>query len=134
MFTFDGHSVVQALQERQLLNAASSSAERNGSPRVPRFSSTARMAFARPRVDMISSPVAMNLTLVPRAAASIMSPMMLLPLTCSSSFSTKTSDLNRLVTRTIMAAGRAWMPILFCTRSSFTCVAGAVVSLFSIAV
>ena len=31
MFTLDGHSVVQALQERQLLSAASSSAQRSGS-------------------------------------------------------------------------------------------------------
>src|SRR5689334_6349172 len=61
MFTFDGHSVVHALQARQLLSAASSSAERNGSPPLmPRNSSAARIALARPRVDMISSPVAIN--------------------------------------------------------------------------
>ena len=54
-----------------------------------------------------SSPVAMNLTFEPLQAANIMSPMMLLPLTCSSSFSTKTSALNLLVMRTIIAAGRA---------------------------
>ena len=58
MLTFDGHSDVQALHARQLLNASSISAQRNGSrfPR-PRPSSAARIAFALPRVDMISSPV-----------------------------------------------------------------------------
>src|SRR5208282_485058 len=60
MFTLDGHSTVQALQDRQLLSAVSSSAERSGSPLMPRNSSAARIALARPRVDMISSPVAMN--------------------------------------------------------------------------
>ena len=54
-----------------------------------------------------SSPVAMNRTVEPLPAASIMRPMMLLPLTCSSSFSTNTSHLYRFVMRTIMAAGRA---------------------------
>src|ERR1700690_2197300 len=58
--TWDGHSVVQALQDRQLLKATSSSRERSGSPLISRSSSTARMALARPRVDMDSSPVAMN--------------------------------------------------------------------------
>ena len=57
--------------------------------------------------------VARNLTFEPLPAASIMRPMMDLPFTCSSSFSTKTSALNLLVMRTIIAAGRAWMPILF---------------------
>ena len=60
----------------------------------------------------------MNVTFEPRPAASIMRPIMLLPFTCSSLFSTKTSALNLLVMRTIIAAGRAWMPILFCTISS----------------
>src|SRR5882672_6727459 len=61
MFTFDGHSLVQALQERQLLNAASSSSDASASPSFkPRNSNAARMALARPRVDMISSPVATN--------------------------------------------------------------------------
>src|SRR5258706_6089605 len=60
-FRFEGHSFVQALHERQLLNAASNSSERRGSALFePRASSTARMALARPRVDMISSPVAMK--------------------------------------------------------------------------
>ncbi len=59
-FTLDGHSTVQALQDKQLLNAASSSSERRGSPLMPRSSNAARIALARPRVDMISSPVAMN--------------------------------------------------------------------------
>src|SRR5215475_7010752 len=60
-FTFEGHSTVQALQERQLLRAASISVEHNGSRLpTPRISSAARMALARPRVDMISSPVAMK--------------------------------------------------------------------------
>ncbi len=60
-FTLDGHSIMQALQDRQLLSAASSSADTSGSPfSMPRNSSAARMALARPRVDMISSPVAMN--------------------------------------------------------------------------
>src|SRR5882724_456520 len=59
-FTLDGHSGVQPLQERQLLSAASNSAERNGSCPVVRSSSAARMMLARPRVDMISSPVAIN--------------------------------------------------------------------------
>ena len=59
MFTFDGHSVVQALQDRQLLSAASSSAQRSASPPgMSRSSSAARIALARPRVLMISSPVA----------------------------------------------------------------------------
>src|SRR2546422_6303626 len=59
MLTFEGHSVVQALQLRQLLSAASKSLDRNGSASLLwRSSSTARMALARPRVDMISSPVA----------------------------------------------------------------------------
>src|SRR6266567_4945099 len=58
--TLDGHSVVQALHARQLLSAASISPARNGSPLRPRNSSAARIALARPRVDMISSPVAIN--------------------------------------------------------------------------
>src|SRR3954452_10885494 len=61
MLTFEGHSLVQARQERQLLNAASSSADFSASPvSNPRDSSTARIALARPRVDILSSPVAMN--------------------------------------------------------------------------
>src|SRR5712692_5733269 len=58
--TFDGHSGVQPLQERQLLSAASSSADFNGSWPLPRSSSDRRMMLARPRVDITSSPVAMN--------------------------------------------------------------------------
>ncbi len=59
-FTLDGHSGVHPLQERQLLNAASSSSDFRGSFPFTRSSSAARMILARPRVDMISSPVAMN--------------------------------------------------------------------------
>src|SRR5207253_8360020 len=60
-FTLDGHSFVQALHERQLLSAASISAQARGSPfAAPRNSRAARIALARPRVDMISSPVARN--------------------------------------------------------------------------
>ena len=59
MITIDAHSVVQARQDRQLLSAASSSALRSASPpATPRNSSAARSALARPRVLMISSPVA----------------------------------------------------------------------------
>src|SRR6202045_2445291 len=57
---FDGHSGVQPLHERQLLSAASSSADFNGSCPFLRNSSERRMIFARPRVDMTSSPVAMK--------------------------------------------------------------------------
>ena len=61
MFTLDGHSFVQALHERQFVSAASISSQRKTSLLfMPRISSAARMAFALPRVDMISSPVAMN--------------------------------------------------------------------------
>src|ERR1039458_5443385 len=61
MLTFEGHSVVQALQERQLLSAVSSSTQRSGSSSdTPRNSRAARIALARPRVLMISSPVAMK--------------------------------------------------------------------------
>src|SRR5438477_506746 len=59
-FTFDGHSGVQPLQERQLLSAASSSSDFNGSCPFVRNSSAARMMFARPRVDITSSCVAIN--------------------------------------------------------------------------
>src|SRR6266542_987606 len=59
-FTLDGHSGVHPLQERQLLSAASNSAERNGSCPLTRSSSEARIMLARPRVDMTSSWVAMN--------------------------------------------------------------------------
>src|SRR5207237_5318090 len=58
--TLDGQSGVQRLQERQLLSAASSSADVNGSCPLPRTSSDRRIMFARPRVDIASSPVAMN--------------------------------------------------------------------------
>src|SRR5262250_2460107 len=59
MLTLDGHSVVHALQLKQLLSAVSNSSDRKASPFASlRNSSTARMALARPRVDMISSPVA----------------------------------------------------------------------------
>src|SRR5437588_7377846 len=59
MLTFEGHSVVHALQLRQLLSAKSKSLESSGSPPSPHLcSNAARIAFARPRVDMISSPVA----------------------------------------------------------------------------
>ena len=47
------------------------------------------------------------LCLSPGPAASIIKPMMLLPFTCSSSFSTNTSALYLFVIRTIIAAGRA---------------------------
>src|SRR5690349_13085126 len=54
--TLDGHSVVQALQDKQLLKAASSSALRKGLTwSRPRCSKAARMALARPRVLMSSS-------------------------------------------------------------------------------
>src|SRR5580658_3532623 len=58
IFTLDGHSLVQALQDRQLDRAYSTSAARKGSWLEPRISSAARIRFARPRVDMPSSPVA----------------------------------------------------------------------------
>src|SRR6266851_6652893 len=58
--TFDGHSGVQPLHDRQLLSAASSSADFNGSGPFPRNSRERRIIFARPRVDITSSPVAMN--------------------------------------------------------------------------
>jgi TatD DNase family protein len=73
----------------------------------------ARVVFHCFSEGAASSPVAINLTFESLPAASIIKPMMLLPFTCSSSFSTKTSHLYRLVMRTIMAAGRAWIPILF---------------------
>src|SRR5438093_9300729 len=59
-FTFDGHSGVQPLQERQLLSAASSSADFNWSCPYPRSSNERLIILARPRVDITSSPVAMN--------------------------------------------------------------------------
>src|ERR1039458_5312968 len=55
-FTLDGHSLMQALQDRQFDSAYSSSAARNGSLPEPRISSAARIRLARPRVDMPSSP------------------------------------------------------------------------------
>src|SRR6478736_4585259 len=59
MLTLEGHSVVHALQLKQLLKAASNSLDCNGSPAsMFRNSRAARMALARPRVDIISSPVA----------------------------------------------------------------------------
>src|SRR5260221_14272477 len=61
MLTLEGLCVVHALQPRQLLKAASNSLDRNGSPvSMLRNSRAARIALARPRVDMISSPVATN--------------------------------------------------------------------------
>src|SRR5262249_57428626 len=51
---------VQPLHDRQLLRAASSSADFNGSCPFPCNSSDRRMILARPRVDITSSPVAMN--------------------------------------------------------------------------
>jgi len=63
MFTCDGHSFRHALHDRQLLKASSSAGEliASSSFRARRNSSTARIVFAPPpRVDMISSPVAMN--------------------------------------------------------------------------
>src|ERR1700693_717385 len=45
MLTFEGHSVVQALQDKQLLSAASSSRDFNGSRfSRPRIARAARMA------------------------------------------------------------------------------------------
>jgi hypothetical protein len=46
----------------------------------------------------------------PCPAASIINPMMLLPLICSSSFFTQTSERYRLAIRTNIAAGRACRP------------------------
>ena len=63
--------------------------------------------------------LAWTVSLLPGPAASIIRPMMLLPLTFSPSFSTKMSQLNRLAVLTNMAAGRAWMPSLFETMKSF---------------
>ena len=63
-------------------------------------------------------PLGVNLSLLPGPAASIIRPMMLLPLTFSPSFSTKMSQANRLAVLTNMAAGRAWMPSLLTTVSS----------------
>src|SRR5205823_7679214 len=58
--TLDGHSGVQPLHERQLLRAASSSADFKGSWPFTRSCRAARMILARPRVDITSSPVATN--------------------------------------------------------------------------
>ena len=66
-----------------------------------------------------SAPLAWMVSLLPGPAASIISPMMLLPLIFSPSFSTKMSHAKRLAVLTNMAAGRAWMPSLFETVSSF---------------
>src|SRR5207244_521729 len=93
-FTFEGHSVVHALQDRQLLRAASSSGECNRSPFVAaRPSKTARITFARPLVDISSSPVAMKVGHI--VAVSLRQPPQ--PLHCSrfptndSSFAAKAS-------------------------------------------
>src|SRR5262249_30120932 len=59
-FTLEGHSGVHPLQERQLLSAASNSAEISGSCLLARSSNAARITLARPRVDMTSSWVAIN--------------------------------------------------------------------------
>src|ERR1035437_7596346 len=57
-----------------------------------------------------STPLTCTVSLLPGPAASIIRPMMLLPLTFSPSFSTKMSQPKRLAILTNMAAGRAWVP------------------------
>ena len=79
-----------------------------------------------------SWPWAWTVTLLPGPAASIIRPMMLLPLTFSPSFSTKMSQLNRLAVLTNMAAGRAWMPSLFDTMKSLVIVALPIVIAFAL--
>src|SRR6185369_8929651 len=67
MFTFEGHSLVQALQERQLARTGSSVNQSRSASRPPlvdvpadRPSRTARMRFARPLVLITSSTVTRN--------------------------------------------------------------------------
>src|SRR6266436_2858388 len=61
-----------------------------------------------------------SITVVPIAAASISTPMMLLPFTGCPSFSSVTSQGNRLAACTICAAGRACRPILLRTVQIFS--------------
>src|SRR6185437_13292054 len=74
-----------------------------------RLSSASSSLSAR----VASAPSAWTTSLLPGPAASIIRPMMLLPLIRSPSFSTKTSHSKRLAVLTNIAAGRAWMPSLF---------------------
>src|SRR5690606_4780715 len=60
-----------------------------------------------------SSPVALIRTAEPHSAASIIMPMILLPLTSISSFDTRTSAVKRFASLTNSAAGRACRPCLF---------------------
>ncbi len=69
-----------------------------------------------------SAPWACTRNLLPGPAASIIRPMMLLPLTFSSSFSTVSSQPKRLAVLTHRAAGRAWMPSLLTTVSSLAAI------------
>ena len=69
------------------------------------------------RLGRVAS-LGMDVHLLP-AAASIIMPMMLLPLTVSPSFSTMISESNRLAVLTNMAAGRACTPNLLVTTNSW---------------
>src|ERR1043166_9310094 len=62
------------------------------------------------------------MSLEPWPAASIIHPMMLLPLTCSPSFSTVILLSNLFAVLTNMAAGRAWTPSLLVTVTSLLAV------------
>src|SRR5438874_6589954 len=72
------------------------------------------------------SPSVRTVTVVPCAAASIKTPMMLFPLTFWPSFSSCTSQGNLLAVDTIIAAGRAWSPILLRTVHSLTTLSSAI--------
>jgi hypothetical protein len=60
-----------------------------------------------------SGPSARMRIELPHSAASIMTPMMLLPFTSMPSLHNSMSDANVLASRTICAAGRAWSPSWF---------------------
>src|SRR5690606_4766956 len=109
------------------------SAERNraSSPKRPGDQQSASKPLSTSllscsRAAAASSPSAVTRMTEPWAAASIISPMMLFPLISSSSFSTQTSQANRLASLTNFAAGRAWSPSSFGIVSSQTGIKGRV--------
>ena len=74
------------------------------------------MILARASSASLSSgPLARSTSVDPNSAASIMTPMMLLPFTSRSSRTMVISLLNRDAAFTSSAAGRAWTPALFTT-------------------
>src|SRR3989454_7312033 len=101
-------------------SSSACSASRSSAVRCISWNPSATRASSASIAASASSPSVLMMSDEPHSAASIITPMMLLPFTARSSLRTSTAALNRFATFTNSAAGRACIPsglTIFAARS-----------------